>query len=121
MPRTGRPPLTEDVVRERIRAYCDRYDTRQLNAEGFPVFPAGRRETPQHREWVSLYRAFQRVRQRASSGAACPICLRPGTGATAGAHPRCSKVVEFFRDLGPEALDRVRRAAFSDDAGAVVT
>ena len=57
MPRIGRPPLTEAVVRERIGAYCSRYDA-QLNAEGFPAYPSGRRETPQHREWVDQFRAW---------------------------------------------------------------
>ena len=123
MPRTGRPPLTEAHVQERIQAYCARYDAK-LNAEGFPVFPAGRRETRQHREWMTLYRAFQRVRKRATpaddaSAAVCPVCLQPSDRA-GRIHRRCGRVVEFVRDLGPAGLERIRDQAFPDDSGAVV-
>ena len=123
MPRIGRPRLTAAVVRERIEGYCARYDA-QLNAEGFPAYPAGRRETPQHREWVALYKAFQRVRDRATPGSAglpreCPICLQQNDRRDA-MHPRCAKLVAFVRELGSTALERIRARAFPDDSGPVV-
>jgi hypothetical protein len=121
MARIGRPPLTEATVRERIEAYCARYDSQKLNAEGFPAYPSGRRETAQHREWVSLYRAFRRMRERATprrksgpGGAECPVCLRPNDRPGQG-HPRCLRVVDLVRELGPEALERIRSLAFPDE------
>ena len=128
MPRTGRPPLTDAVVRERIEAYRARYDARELNPEGFPAYPTGRRETAQHREWISLYRAFRRVRTRAAarkSGGSdvsqCPVCLRATDRPDQATHPRCLKVVELVRGLGPEALERIRSVAFPDEPGAAAT
>src|SRR5688500_17623169 len=89
MPRTGRPPLTVAVLQERIDAYCRRYGVAGRNDDGFPVYPAGRRESPQHREWVVLFKAMSRLRAReaarelAKTEAAglCPTCRRPFTGA----------------------------------------
>ena len=127
MPQTGRPPLTEALVQQRIADYCARYNSRELNAEGFPAYPTGRRETAQHREWISLYRAFQRVRDRAAAESGysdlspCPVCLGPTDRPGRTTHPRCLKVVEYVRELGPEALERIRSLAFPDDPGAVAT
>jgi len=46
-----------------MRDYCARYGV-AANAEGLPPFPSGLRETPQHREWLTLYKAHQRLRRR---------------------------------------------------------
>ena len=80
MPR-GRPALTEDTVHERIAAYRAAYGVAETNADGFPVFPAGRRESPQHRAWVVLYKAWSRLRARqratappAPAAEVCPLC-----------------------------------------------
>jgi hypothetical protein len=62
--RGGRPPLTEEVIKERIADYCARYGVTAFNEAGFPAFPAGKRETRQHREWVVLYKALSRLRKR---------------------------------------------------------
>ena len=128
MPRTGRPPMTDEQIAERIADYQARYQVKELNDAGFPVFPAGLRETAQHREWINLYQLFNRSRRRSgkpggandkttSPSQPCPICLQavrpPG-----GTHQRCAVVVGLVRDLGPESLDRIRAAAFSDDAAA---
>jgi hypothetical protein len=126
MPRTGRPPLTEAVIRERIAAYCSRYGVALTDA-GFPAYPAGLRETPQHREWIMLFKVFSRLRDRSApkgsarsrsdqSVGACAICLQalPKPGKP---HRRCAEVIEFIRELGVPALDRIRAAAFPDDAG----
>ena len=113
---------------ERIAAYCARYGV-GLADTGFPVYPAGLRETPQHREWIMLFKVFSRLRDRSMpKGSAssrsdqgvdfCAICLqalpRPGKP-----HRRCADVVEFVRELGVPALDRIRASAFPDDAGTV--
>lgn len=125
MPRTGRPALTEDQVQKRVADYCDRYQVTAVNDAGFPIFPAGLRETPQHREWITLYQLFNRSRRRSgqpgpgtaddvsSRPAACPVCLQPvrPPGST---HQRCADVVDLVRELGPESLDRVRTVAFPD-------
>lgn len=124
MPRTGRPPLTEAVIRERIVAYCARYGV-GLTETGFPFYPAGLRETRQHREWVTLFKVFSRLRDRSqpskgsaseNASGACVVCLQslPKPGKP---HRRCVEVVEFVRELGVPALDRIRAAAFPDDAG----
>ena len=126
MPRTGRPALTETLVQRRIAEYCARYDCQELNADGFPAYPTGRRETAQHREWISLYRAFRRTRARAASKksggpdvAACPVCLRPSDRPDQATHPKCRRLVELVRELGPGGLERIRSLAFPDDSGAV--
>lgn len=127
MAKTGRPPISDDQIQQRIADYQDRYGVTGLNDAGFPVFPAGQRETAQHREWISLYQLFNRARRRsgppgvanakdaATRTDACAVCLQPvrPPGAT---HPRCVSVVDLVRELGPESLDRVRAAAFPDDA-----
>lgn len=70
----GRPRLTEDDLRARIKAYCKSYGA-PLNDQGFPTFPAGKRETPQHREWVSLYKLWNRLGRR--SRGQCERCTKP--------------------------------------------
>ena len=125
MPRTGRPPLTEAVIRERIAAYCARYGV-GLTEAGFPAYPAGLRETRQHREWVTLFKVFSRLRDRSqpskgsrgeSASGTCLVCLQslPKPGKP---HRRCADVVDFIRELGVPALDRIRAAAFPNDVGA---
>ena len=126
MPRIGRPLLTEEALRERIAAYCARYDA-ELNAEGFPAYPSGFRETARHREWMALYKAFGRVRARtrAAKGLAtpdddrrCPVCLQASSGPTR-THRRCAGIVKFVREVGPAGIDRIRAEAFPDDVGPV--
>src|SRR5687767_2429574 len=85
----GRPPLTEDVLRQRISDHCGRYQV-GLNADGLPVYPAGKRESPEHREWIVLYKALSRLNVRArladpqerqalhaSQKGLCPVCAEP--------------------------------------------
>ena len=116
--------MTDDQVRQRIDAYRARYGVKELNEDGFPVFPAGLRETKQHREWITLYKLFSRSRNRATpaaesppstGGAACPVCLQPG-GLTAETHRECEAAVDLVRKFGLPVLDRIR-AALPDDAG----
>lgn len=58
----GRPPLAPEVHVGRVAAYCARYGV--ASRDGLPPFPAGQRETPQHREWLKLYKAHQRLARR---------------------------------------------------------
>ncbi len=62
----GRPPLSTEQVEARVQEYCGRYGVAP-GPDGLPPFPSGRRETPQHREWLTLYKALQRLRRRAAA------------------------------------------------------
>ena len=135
----GRPPQSEEAVREKVARYCSRYHVAASGPHGLPPFPTGKRETRQHREWIVLYKAVQRLlrRQRqedpveraallkAQKGR-CPICLDALEAEAAaliareGApgvvlHPACGDLVRLVRRLGPAALDRLRAAAFARD------
>lgn len=74
MPGRGRPRLTLEVYEARLGAYCARYAVKP-SREGLPPFPAGRRETPQHREWIALYKAHSRLARRARG--VCERCDAP--------------------------------------------
>jgi hypothetical protein len=133
MAATGRPRLTEDVLRERIVAYCARYGVVAFNEAGFPAYPAGKRETRQHREWVVLFKAFTRLRRRTdrphephraavlqAQKGLCPVCAEPvGTddvfaapparhGTLLLVHRACNELLRLAAKLGPSSLDRVR-------------
>jgi hypothetical protein len=122
--------MTEDQVRKRISDYCARYGVKELNDDGFPIFPAGLRETKQHREWITLYKLVSRLKSRsgapqgsrrregASAAATCPVCLQPLSKA-ARPHPRCADAIDLVRHLGMAGLDRIRAAAFPDDPASV--
>ena len=121
-----------EVVQTRIAAYCATYKVK-VNAEGFPPFPSGKRETAQHRQWIALYNAHKRV-SRHEQGASpeelgsllegqdgrCPVCDDPldlasgfcdieGGTSVGVLHARCLELVTLARDLGPKTLPRVRR------------
>ena len=125
MPRIGRPLLTEETLRERIAAYCARYGVK-LNAEGFPAYLSGFRETARHREWMALYKAFGRVRARtraekglpALHDRRCPVCLQASSGPSR-THRRCAGVIKFVRQVGRDGIDRIRAEAFPDAVGPV--
>jgi hypothetical protein len=133
--RRGRPRLTADELQARIQTYCRRYAV-SVNDQGLPPFPAGRRESAQHREWMSLYKAQRRIANRAptpelqvrtrESLAAqlgrCVVCRKAleladarldepdgSTQAPAALHGPCLQLVELARALGPEAVDRARQ------------
>ena len=113
-----------------MAAYCKRHDV-TLSDDGLPPFPAGRRETDQHREWMSLYKAHRRLSERGPSTAdltrrqelltgqhgRCAVCRKPlelgdarldDHKAAAVLHETCLKLVELARTLGGDALDRVK-------------
>jgi len=129
----GRPQLTEQIVQERIAGYCSRYGVKDFNEAGFPAYPAGKRETRQHREWVVLFRAWSRLRGRtASPGHAdraaalraqkgvCPICLKSvsltdateappsAAGETALVHRPCNEALRLVANVGPTVIDRLK-------------
>lgn len=132
-PGPGRPRLTADVLRQRLAAYCELYGV-SLNGEGFPPFPAGRRETDQHRAWMALYKAQRRLSSREHAGGAntarlqellaaqrgrCVVCHKPlepdacsldaaRPDAPAVLHSQCLALLQLARTLGPEALERAR-------------
>lgn len=64
MPGKGRPRLTPKELQARIDQYCARYGVTP-NADGLPPFPSGKRETPQHRAWIAVYKAHNRLGRRA--------------------------------------------------------
>ena len=72
----GRPRLTPEAYEARLDAYCARYKVAPL-ATGIPPFPAGRRETAQHREWIALYKAKARLARREHGQ--CEKCKAPVT------------------------------------------
>lgn len=125
----ARPPLTEGEVHAKVLAYCDRYGVSPSATDGLPPFPSGQRETRQHREWQTVYRALQRFNRRASAQAAskapdagaavCPVCSAPlerslavpfarhafGTSARAASlHPSCAELARLAESLGPAAI-----------------
>lgn len=74
MPTKGRPRLTEEQLRARITAYCARYGLAP-DDQGLPPFPGGLRETPQHREWIAVYKAHDRLARRQRGQ--CERCPAP--------------------------------------------
>ena len=76
MPNKGRPRLTPEAYQARLRAYCTRYRV-TLPEAGIPPFPSGRRETPQHREWLALYKAHHRLRRQSRNQ--CGRCPAPAS------------------------------------------
>jgi hypothetical protein len=125
----GRPRLTEEVLAQRIADYCVRYDVTARNESGFPAFPAGQRETPQHREWVVLFKAQSRLRDTGprdlrnalllAQGGRCPVCTEEiaaeagvlvsgAPGSKVLVHGPCGRLLRLALELGPSAFDRAR-------------
>jgi len=69
-----RPRLTAADYQARLDAYCTRYGV-EATSRGIPPFPTGSRETPQHREWISLHRLHDRIARR--SRGQCQACAEP--------------------------------------------
>ena len=117
----ARTPHTKEQVLAKVLAYCQRYRV-SPDPRGLPPFPAGKRETRQHREWMTVYRALQRFALRASAAPdhagtlACPICSRAlerelavpyarrGSSRPASLHPNCAQLARLAETLGPDAL-----------------
>jgi hypothetical protein len=121
----ARPALTDDQVREKVLAYCHRYDV-SPGPEGLPPFPSGRRESLQHREWLTVYRALQRLKARSAGVAAetsaegsCPVCTRAlgpadavafqraGRSRSERLHGDCAELARLAEKAGPEAVARL--------------
>ena len=119
----GRPALTEDQVHAKVEAYCQRYGV-SPGPQGLPPFPTGQRESRQHRDWLTVYRALQRFERRAAAASAdapdrlaCPVCARPiepglavpyvrrGRSARpASLHPSCAELARLAETLGSSAV-----------------
>ena len=119
----GRPPLTEEQVRAKVLTYCERYGVSPV-PEGLPPFPSGKRETRQHREWLTVYRARQRLLARVAggtahvassgdAGASCPLCTRTVPSEEAVAFTRAGRRGRPWQ-LHAGCADLLRRA---EDAG----
>ena len=113
-------------MRGKVLAYCQRYDVSPA-PEGLPPFPAGRRESPQHREWLTVYRALQRLKARSagvpvetSVDGSCPVCSRAVNPEDAVAfdragrrsrseklHAVCADLARLAEKAGPEAVARL--------------
>jgi hypothetical protein len=119
----GRPALTGEQVQKKVLAYCDRYGV-SPGPEGLPPFPSGRRESLQHREWLTVYRALQRLRARSATFAAkapagsCPVCSRPvgaegvtfkrpGRSRPDTLHAACADLAGLAEKAGPDAVARL--------------
>ncbi len=121
----ARPALTDDQVRDKVLAYCVRYDV-SPGPQGRPPFPAGRRESLQHREWLTVYRALQRLKARSagvpaetSSTQGCPACARAvnpddavafqraGRSRSERLHRDCAEVARLAEKAGPETVARL--------------
>lgn len=120
----GRPRLTPAIYQERLEAYCARHRVAPLDS-GLPPFPSGQRETPQHKEWIALYKAHQRIRLHGPSAeerrallqaqdGRCPVCHEPVDasdpvhGSRAILHQRCHQLAGLAEALGTKALDALR-------------
>jgi hypothetical protein len=127
----GRPRLSEEVLTQRIADYCARYGVTERSTSGFPAYPAGLRETPQHREWVVLFKAKSRLQGAGSPDARtallaaqngrCPVCAEeirvdegtvvpgaPASNTKLLVHAPCGKLLRLALELGPSAVDRTR-------------
>jgi hypothetical protein len=71
-----RPRLTPEDLQARIGEYCGRYGV-EPNAMGLPPFPAGLRETQQHRDWIGVYKAHDRLARRERGQ--CERCEAPAS------------------------------------------
>src|SRR5512147_744680 len=116
----ARPPLTDHQVRDKVLAYCERYDV-SPGPEGLPPFPSGRRESLQHREWLTVYRALQRLKARSagipdapSDARSCPVCARApipdeavrfqraGRSRSESLHRDCADLARLAETAGPD-------------------
>jgi hypothetical protein len=138
----GRPPLGEDEIRDKVLAYCGRYRV-SPGPGGVPPFPSGKRETRQHREWLTVYRAVRRLEARSSTAASavagpdsiCPVCalalkLEEAVSVRAAGrraaswntHRACADLLRLGQKAGPEAIGRLndllwpRRGSYSAKA-----
>ncbi len=128
-PTRGRPRLSPEDVTARIQDYCRRYGV-TAGPEGLPPFPSGKRETPQHRDWMAVYKAHQRLGRvggaslqdrralLATQAGACGLCgltlaiaevvAHRADGRSSALHRACDRLVVSAEAAGREAVDRLR-------------
>lgn len=100
----ARPRLTRDDYAARLADYCARYGA-EATDKGFPPYPAGGRETPQHREWIALHRLHDRLARRGRGQ--CQRCDAPAVegGLYCEAHLAAASA-----GLNPAQLEEVHAA-----------
>jgi hypothetical protein len=108
----GRPRLTPEEYQARLDAYCARYQVRPT-PEGIPPFPAGQRETPQHREWIKLYKAHHRLGRRQRGQ--CERCGSPVSDGSVFCDSH--RAASSGRAGGPGANADQRRALLAAQGG----
>lgn len=129
-PQRGRPRLSAEDVKARILDYCRRYGVKP-GSGGLPPFPSGQRETPQHRDWMAVYKAHQRLARAsgapieerrsllAAQDGACGVCRLPlglteavvhkaPHGRSSALHPVCQRLTVAAEAAGPEAVEGLR-------------
>lgn len=113
--RAGRPRVTPEELQARILAYCLRYGVKP-GPEGLPPFPAGQRETKQHREWIGVYKSQQRLARRHRGQ--CERCSAPISEGSIFCEEHRAHVSDRAADHGatPESLDD-RQALLDVQAG----
>lgn len=127
----GRPRLTPEELSARLADYCRRNGV-PVKDDGLPPFPAGKRETEQHREWMALYKAHRRLSERgpgiadlaqrrallAVQRGRCPVCdkrldvddarLDSHKAGLAVLHAQCLQMLALGRILGADAVARAQ-------------
>ncbi len=110
----GRPPLGADQVDGKARQYCARYGVTP-GPNGLPPFPSGQRETRQHREWLTVYKAHQRLARRTGGSEGSADCrMVEGSDPEASpdrSGPSCALCSRTFR---PDEIVRYARAGRSE-------
>jgi hypothetical protein len=104
MPAKGRPRLTPADLEARIKDYCDRYGV-SARTDGLPPFPTGQRETRQHRDWIAVYKAHDRLARRARGQ--CERCAAPATDDSVFCEDhRSAPSARASRSAGPSLAQR---------------
>lgn len=112
MPTQGRPRLIPEALEARTAAYCQRYRVAP-GPQGLPPFPSGKRETPQHREWIGLYKAHNRLGRRTRGQ--CERCSAPTTEGSVFCEDHRAPSAGRTRSHG--ASLEARRALLADQEG----
>lgn len=112
MPTKGRPRLSLDEQQARVAEYCERYGVTS-NASGLPPFPRGQRETQQHREWMAVYKAHNRLGRRGRGQ--CERCAAPASAGSVLCEKHRADVVARTGKHGASLDDR--RALLVAQAG----
>jgi len=129
-PQRGRPRLSPEDVKARVQEYCRRYAV-HVGPAGLPPFPTGKRETAQHRDWMAVYKARQRLGRVGGAslearrgvleaqhgvcalcggelGVAVAVVQNAPDGRASALHPACQRLAVAAEAAGPEAVAGLR-------------